>query len=76
MTDPDYLGMAIAAVEHEHGKPYGDDAEHCEDCAKEAEAQLRANCLHDGEQADITGLGDAMRQMLCQQCGLVRKVER
>lgn len=70
----DELTEAIAAEEHRRGMPYGDDPSHCYDCAKEAEAQFRVNCLHDGEQADITGLGDANRRLLCQSCGLMREV--
>lgn len=72
----DWLDDELAREDHRHGMAYGDDASHCEGCAKEAGTQFRANCPHDGDQVEITTLGDANRQLLCNACGLVRGVPR
>lgn len=72
----DWLDDELAREDHRHGMAYGDDADHCEGCAVEAHKRFQAECEHDGEQVEMLSFGDANRQMLCQRCGLVRKVER
>jgi hypothetical protein len=70
-----YIATELAAEEHRRGRSYG-WVGHCKACDAEAVRLMQAECEHAGERVDTTGLGDAMRQVLCQRCGLVFEEER
>lgn len=71
----DDLDEALAREDHALGVvAYGDDPDHCGDCKREAYLRLQAACEHDGQRIDVSTCGS--RELLCQQCGLIREVSR
>jgi hypothetical protein len=71
----DVLAAALAVEEHQQGRPYLADPEHCARCAEVDRAWMQAICEH-ADWVDLTAFGSPQLQRLCDQCGHLWEVER